>query len=366
MVCIVRNAGVQSSGPWWWCRLSSHHVLPEQMLSSAVWCSWSTGFQWLSMWDHLQRWRFFVLISMSPLRSLEGISPCREATLPARQDPKVWGVILDGYWNQKISVFFADIWRYLNLLSWTTQAMSPGHFTHASLYLCFVMPLKLTESHFCRCLRKAWVEKRRTKIQGERSSTRSHTCRTPAAPGSHETCRRFDWILLGFSNWHVLGMMIPYDTLCTNWLCNSKILCHCAVAKIDKKYKESCVWFGWFSLAFCDCDRFLGLQRCVLWRLWGDGVNSEGSDMYKTPMEFFQGQVTVQIPRFQQTGSQRTWSVLEANNAADAPPVLRLRLPNAWDFLSPTYRKLRWEEATYLNNQKCLDVSLNFSESEVH
>mmetsp|Transcript_1099 Transcript_1099/g.1629 ORF Transcript_1099/g.1629 Transcript_1099/m.1629 type:complete len:93 (-) Transcript_1099:73-351(-) len=31
----------------------------------------------------------------------------------------------------------------------------------------------------------------------------------------------------------------------------------------------------------------------------------------------------------------------EANNAADAPPVLRLRLPNAWDFLSPTYRKLR-------------------------
>ena len=256
MVCIVRNAGVQSSGPWWWCRLSSHHVLPEQMLSSAVWCSWSTGFQWLSMWDHLQRWRFFVLISMSPLRSLEGISPCREATLPARQDPKVWGVILDGYWNQKISVFFADIWTYLNLLSWTTQAMSPGHFTHASLYLCFVMPLKLTESHFCRYLRKAWVEKRRTKIQGERSSTRSHTCRTPAAPGSHETCRRFDWILLGFSNWHVLGMMIPYDTLCTNWLCNSKILCHCAVAKIDKKYKESCVWFGWFSLAFCDCDRF--------------------------------------------------------------------------------------------------------------
>ena len=241
----------------------------------------------------------------------------------------------------------------------------PFH-TCQSLSLCFVMPLKLTESHFCRCLRKAWVEKRRTKIQGERSSTRSHTCRTPAAPGSHETCRRFDWILLGFSNWHVLGMMIPYDTLCTNWLCNSKILCHCAVAKIDKKYKESCVWFGWFSLAFCDCDVFLGLQRCVLWRLWGDGVNSEGSDMYKTPMEFFQGQVTVQIPRFQQTGSQRTWSVLEANNAADAPPVLRLRLPNAWDFLSPTYRKLRWEEATYLNNQKCLDVSLNFSESEVH
>lgn len=136
---------------------------------------------------------------------------------------------------QKISVFFADIWTYLNLLSWTTQAMSPGHFTHASLYLCFVMPLKLTESHFCRCLRKAWVDTRRTKTQGERSSTRSHTCRTPAAPGSHETCRRFDWILLGFFQ---LTCVRNDDTLCTNWLCNSKILCHCAVAKIDKKYIE--------------------------------------------------------------------------------------------------------------------------------
>ena len=56
--------------------------------TNVVKCSWTlmmihrislafTGFQCAEM-------SFFVLISMSPLRSLEGISPCREATLPAR------------------------------------------------------------------------------------------------------------------------------------------------------------------------------------------------------------------------------------------------------------------------------------------
>ena len=203
--CSTRHAGLQSSGPWWWCRLSSHHVLPEQMLSSAVGRSWwSTEFHWLSPAFNVQRCRFlcWFLCHLSghwKVFHLAGKQLCL-------QDPKVWVVILEFCWVVASTACARQdqsfLCRHLNLLSWTTQAMSPGHFTHASLYLCFVMPSKLSESHFCRCLRKAWIQKPADKNPRRKIQHQVPHMQNACSAWKSRNLSKI-WVLLGFSNWTV-------------------------------------------------------------------------------------------------------------------------------------------------------------------